>query len=158
MRATSPRTSTECSQPVTEKGQKRAAIAGGQRRALAVMICVNRHDGHETRAKRQRVSLFRRGFWKCNLVVHVLGQRIMCLPTPRPSWHLDSEPRGRRCFQWQRWWRRRPACVFVAAGGLCAFCWGMRTTNGVDGHEKLQRLLSADQRPIEGRYDTVKER
>jgi hypothetical protein len=49
------------------KAKQVVSVEGRLCSALACFGSVNRCDGHETRAERQRVSLFRRGFWKCNL-------------------------------------------------------------------------------------------
>jgi hypothetical protein len=155
LRATSPRASTAVASShgnlVEASGNSWSAPRLRLRRATC---SVNRRDGHETRAKRQRVSLFRRGFWKCSLGVHVLGGGQSCAMPPHAQAELAL---GRRAT-------RAPTLSVletVAAGPVCmrvvAAVWGRRAAppgrssrGGGCGHEQ-SRDCSADQRPIERR-------
>jgi hypothetical protein len=153
LRATSPRAST-----AVASSHRNLVEASGNSwsapRLRRATCSVNRRDGDETRAKRQRVSLFRRGFWKCSLGVHVLGGGQSCAMPPHAQAELAL---GRRAT-------RAPTLSVletVAAGPVCmrvvAAVWGRRAAppgrssrGGGCGHEQ-SRDCSADQRPIERR-------
>lgn len=97
--------------PVTAEGQRQQVVSVETR-------------AHETRAQRPRVSLFRRGFWKCNLVVHGrVGESChMCAPHAQAglagTWTQTQSHAGADAFRGEAGGGRR----VHACGGIVAAC------------------------------------